>query len=494
MRQSLGQVRGYVWVWTVIIAVSCLWIAGHLFAAPQSNLTTLKPAPSSDRPDILFVQTPLLVAGPLAERFPSGSRIVLWKAAKALNAPLSLTDGFFAAADPQVSFDATKILFSGQKSQGERWQLWEMDLNGANKRQITQCAESCLRGAYLPANEIAFTVEELREGVIQSHLAVVKADGSQLRQITFGPAAFRLETVLRDGRIVASAPWPLYQDTPERILYTLRPDGTALESLRCEHGNENIQADADELNDGTVVFVRAKESATAGELVRLQRGAAAAMPLGARNAAYESPRQLSANELLVAKALLSSADAPAKFDLYILGAKNGALGELIFADPRLSSLQPLPVVPHDVPKHFWSTLDPELTTGYFISLNSYLSGDAPKGHVDKTIATVRVLTLNAVDGRERTLGEAPVESDGSFYVRVPANTPIRFILLDVKGEFIHEERGWVWTRPGEQRGCTGCHGDKNVAPENHWPMTLKRFDTPTPLGDTEHAPAISTAK
>jgi hydrazine synthase alpha subunit-like protein len=487
----LGQGRKHVWFCGAIITIFCLWVAAHLSAAPQNNSKTKEPPASASRPDILFVQTPSFVSGPLTERFPKGSRIVLLKAASASNAPISLTDGFFAAADPQVNFEATKILFSAQKSQKDHWQLWEMDLNGANKHQVTQCEAGCLRGAYLPAGEMVLTVES-PNGDSPAYLAVVKADGSQLRRITFGSAGFQLETVLRDGRIVASAPWPLYQDTNTRILYTLRPDGTALESLRCDHKNDAIQTDAEELNDGTILFVHAKEKASTAELMRLQRGLEVPTPLGPRNLTYESARQLSSNELVTAST--GASDSQPKFDLYVLQTKSGTLRERVFSDPKLSSVQPLPVLPHDVPKRFWSTLNPESETGYFISLNSYLSGDAPKGRIDKAIANVRVLTLNAVDGRERTLGEAPVESDGSFYVRVPANTPIRFILLDKNGAFIHEERGWVWTRPGEQRGCTGCHGDKNAAPENHWPMTLKRFDTPTPLGETEHAPATSTAK
>jgi hypothetical protein len=28
----------------------------------------------------------------------------------------------------------------------------------------------------------------------------------------------------------------------------------------------------------------------------------------------------------------------------------------------------------------------------------------------------------------------------------------------------------------------GCHENKAIAPENRWPLALKRFDTPTPLG------------
>jgi len=94
---------------------------------------------------------------------------------------------------------------------------------------------------------------------------------------------------------------------------------------------------------------------------------------------------------------------------------------------------------------------------------------------------VRVISLQSTGARERSLGEAPVEKDGSFYVEVPANQPVRFELLDANGQTIVAERSWIWTRPGEQRGCPGCHGDKALAPENRWPLTLKRFDTPTAL-------------
>jgi hypothetical protein len=183
-----------------------------------------------------------------------------------------------------------------------------------------------------------------------------------------------------------------------------------------------------------------------------------------------------------------------KFDLYTFQVKTATLGERLFADPQLSSIQAVPVAPHAVPKRFWSTLNPELNTGNFISLDSALSADDSRGRIATPIAKVRVFTVNSSDGKERNLGEAPVESDGSFFVQVPANWPVRFVLLDAKGQTIREEHGWVWARPGEQRGCTGCHGDKAVAPENHWPLTLRRFDTPTPLGEIDHGSTTSQAK
>ncbi|MGB7846480.1 MAG: hypothetical protein WBL63_12760 [Candidatus Acidiferrum sp.] len=471
-------------------AAACLFFVSYLAAFPQSAPTKHEIGAPSGRPDIIFVQTPVIISGPLAQRFPKGGRIVRLSPLDAQGAPVHLTNGFFAAADPQINFEGTKVLFSGQKNQGERWQIWAMDLDGSNKRQVTQCAEDCLRGAYLPDNEIAFTVEETRGRNLQSQLAVVKMDGSEFRRITFGTAPFQLETVLLDGRIVASAPWPLSgaeEGNGSRLLYTLRPDGTALESFRCEHRQKAIQADVAELQDGSLIFVRKTRAAgsAGGELVRIQQGAPEGALFGTRQGVYQSPRQLSQNELLISKKE-PSADSTGRFDLYSYYIRTGTVAERLFSDAQLSSIQAVPVAPHAVPKRYWNTLNPDSNTGNFISLNSYISSDDSRGLISTPIAQVRVFTMNSSDGKERSLGEAPVETDGSFFVQVPANWPIRFVLLDAKGQLIREERGWIWTRPGEQRGCTGCHGDKAIAPENHWPLTLRRFDTPTPLGEIDH--------
>ncbi len=492
---GLGQKRSFVWFWSVAVLAAYLLVVGHLPAAPQTAASKPTPIRATNRPELVFVETALFAPGPLAERFPQGARIVRFKHTCTSENPVLLTGDFFAAADPQVSFDMTKILFSGQKTRSDHWQIWEMDADGSNKRQVTRCNAECLRGAYLPVNEIAFTVEESGE----SYLAVANADGSQLHRITFGPAPFQLETVLRDGRIVASAPWPLLganETKAPRSFYTLRPDGTALESFRSEHRSVTVNTEATELEDGSLAFVREadSEAAIGGELTRVRLGQSEATAFGIRQGVFVSPRQLSPEELVVSKEETSSNGSSAKFNLYSLNAKTGVLGERIFADEKLSSIQAVPIEPRDVPKHYWSTLNPESKTGYFICLNSYSSADVPRQHIAEMIAAVRVLTASSSDGKERTLGEAPVESDGSFYVQVPANTPVRFVLLDAKGKTIREERGWSWTRPGEERGCPGCHADKALAPENRWPLTLKRFDTPTPLGEVEHGSATPQAK
>ena len=169
-------------------------------AAPQN--------PANVLPDILFVQAAQFSADPGQPRFPEGSRIVRLAIAQPGSLPVNLTEGFFAAADPAISFDGTMVLFSGQKNASEPWQIWEMQVDGAGKRQVTNCPEDCTRPAYLPGEEIAFTVGVRKISGRSSYLAVAKKDGSQVQRITFGPGDWRLETVLRDGRIVASASWP----------------------------------------------------------------------------------------------------------------------------------------------------------------------------------------------------------------------------------------------------------------------------------------------
>ena len=67
---------------------------------------------------------------------------------------------------------------------------------------------------------------------------------------------------------------------------------------------------------------------------------------------------------------------------------------------------------------------------------------------------------------ERVLGEAPIESDGSFHIEVPAQRPLRFQLLDDEGTVIGEQKSWTWVMPREWRGCVGCHEDREMVAPN----------------------------
>ena len=478
-----------------VTAAILLTICAVAFASDTKPSSTAgSSVAKAARPDLIFVQAADYSDRGGAQRFPEGSRIVRLHSQTYHAVPVDLTPEFFAAADPQVDFNAARILFSGQKARGDKWQVWEMDADGSNQRQVTRCAEDCLRPGYLPGDEIVFTVLEEKDGSLASHLAVANSEGSNVHPITFSPGDWWFETVLRDGRVLASASWPLssaQQGSAPRLFYTLRPDGAAMDSFRCEHQPSIVREDAQELEDGSIIYISTAvhPSETGGKLTEIQRGALAENKIESSGAGYLSPRPYFENQLIVSRQQSQSSGAPQKFALYSFDLQKQVLGPVLYSHAHLSSIQAVALAAHAVPKKFWSTLNPDSKFGYFISLDSYSSADAPNGRVASAIAQVRVVTRRSGENQDFILGQAPVEKDGSFYVEVPANQPVRFELLDADGKLIVAEKSWIWARPGEQRGCAGCHGDKALTPENRWPMTLKRFDTPTHLDKTENASA-----
>jgi hypothetical protein len=69
-------------------------------------------------------------------------------------------------------------------------------------------------------------------------------------------------------------------------------------------------------------------------------------------------------------------------------------------------------------------------------------------------------------GPRRILGIAPVEEDGSFHIRVPAEIPVTFQLLDEDYVALRTQRAWTWVMGNESRGCIGCHEDRELSPPN----------------------------
>jgi hypothetical protein len=58
-----------------------------------------------------------------------------------------------------------------------------------------------------------------------------------------------------------------------------------------------------------------------------------------------------------------------------------------------------------------------------------------------------------------------LDDDGSFNIQVPANIPIRLQVLDANGMALRSS-SWIWVKNHENRGCIGCHEDRELTPEN----------------------------
>jgi hypothetical protein len=62
-------------------------------------------------------------------------------------------------------------------------------------------------------------------------------------------------------------------------------------------------------------------------------------------------------------------------------------------------------------------------------------------------------------------GVVPIHKDGSVCFRVPPCRMLYFQVLDQEYRAVHTMRSWVSARPGEHRGCVGCHEQHNAAYE-----------------------------
>ena len=71
-------------------------------------------------------------------------------------------------------------------------------------------------------------------------------------------------------------------------------------------------------------------------------------------------------------------------------------------------------------------------------------------------------------------GVVPVAEDGSAHFTVPAGRSVYFQALDENYMELERMRTFVNLRPGEVRGCIGCHQPRGETPPDHTPVALLR--------------------
>jgi hypothetical protein len=183
------------------------------------------------------------------------------------------------------------------------------------------------------------------------------------------------------------------------------------------------------------------------------------------------------------------------YGLYTIG-RDGSNLTLLYNDPATQELDAVVVAPRFKPTVVPETVKPNDSTGVFVNQNVYFrqtnDGQARPNAAIREIKQVMVFegipvppnerSMDIGDTefeRKRVLGVAPVYADGSFSIRVPANTPISFNTLDSLGRAVVTKRSWLYARPGEKvTNCTGCHGPRGQK-SNDNPIALSQ--TPTNL-------------
>ncbi|MGA7565425.1 MAG: hypothetical protein WBW53_05055, partial [Terriglobales bacterium] len=406
-----------------------------------------------------------------ADRFSPDAAIFVQDA----NGRHALVPGFAASADPAVSLDGNSVLFAGKQQAQDHWQIWEIELEVAGRsarigtvpRRVTSCAEDCVRPFYLPADRIVYARKTGGRFVIEAADLVAGRKGSSNIQLTYGLGNYFPTDVLRDGRILFEATYPLgTKDIPE--IYTVYSDGSGVESYRCDHGRARYAGR--QIASGDVVFASGTGVSGSG-LGRFTSARAQEVRIPTPAGEYAGDiAETPSDDWLIAW----RPHAKDYFQVKRWTPGDSHLASVV-AEETANVVQPTLIIDHAVPKRHPSGLH-DWPNANLLCLNAYKSRYK---FAAGSIHSVRLYIQNSA--RITLLGTALVERDGSFFLQVPTEQPLQIELLDRSGRTLKREAGWFWMRRGEQRACVGCHAGPETAPENAVPMILLKSTTPADM-------------
>ena len=411
-----------------------------------------------------------------AERFPKGAQLLIVHAGK--TEPLMM--GFAASADANVSFDGKTVLFAGKQAASDPWQIWELTLADRSVRKVIATATDAVRPLYLPGGRMVwaqrapwgFQMESAEDGHPTGYTFLNPTAGPGVLPLTYTQASAFPADVLADGRILFEAGFPLGAGaTPE--LFLVYADGSGVESYRCDHGR--ARWGGRQLNSGDVIFTHGDS------LARFTSPLAHEELIAAPHAEYAGAIAETASGAWLVSAR-AAAGKPYALKLWKPGA--AALQTLLAVSGK-EIVEPVLIAPRNTPKRHPSGLH-DWSYANMLALDARQSR---MGDLKAAPASVR-LEMQDAQGRTIVMGTAPVESDGSFFVKTLADKPIRFALLDAKGAVVRQEHGWFWIRRGEQRICVGCHTGPERASENRMPAVLLRTTTPVDLTGAAQTEAV----
>jgi len=411
----------------------------------------------------------------------SDSRIVAINPQKPESKLKVLTEGYYSACSPQISYDGKSMIFATQKKQNDVWQICEMDLENLRIRQVTSSTENCFDPAYLPGERMMFSKLTSNDKVDSGKaLFTSNLDGADIEQITFNPHEYFASTTLKDGRILTISK-QLYPTQKGGMFIALRPDGTKAELFYKGIKGSKIRSRGWETTNGKIVFIESDINDTRDEnIISINYN----RPLHSRvnltseiKGDFYSVYPSQQGKFLVS--YRTSKNNP--YALYEFDAENKALGKVIYTDNNYNAIEAVVVKKQEQPRKLPSEINLSVKTGLLLCQDiNFTNFTSEENNFSTSKATgIEVLGINT------SLGKVTVEKDGSFYLKVLADTPFRIQTIDEKGQVVNGPGSWLYLRPNERRGCVGCHEDKEQIPENRQPLSVKNNPIVMPMQITE---------
>ncbi|MDR0391564.1 MAG: hypothetical protein LBH59_06635 [Planctomycetaceae bacterium] len=436
--------------------------------------------------------------------------------------------------EPRLSYDAKRIAFSFVAVPEQRidwrtlkvneegsseyyYHLYEMDIDGANLRQLTAENYDDMMPEYLPDGGLAF-ISSRRKGYSRCFGAQFSSrwhsytlhrmdadnngnlDPKTIIRLSNNDVSEWFPQVANDGHLWF-ARWD-YIDrdaVTHQNLWATRPDGTnpiAIWGNAAPKPHCMFQAKPIPKSNKIVFIASAHHSITAGPIcildpsvdansldaiTRLTSGAFPEAESKDIKEYYNSPYPLGDNLFLA-----SYSREPLRWEptpnpdnalgLYLLDNKGNR--EIIYRDKKIGATCPLPIISRHVPPIVRGATNEALAQeglGEMSIVNVYEGlGNVKKGSL-KQLRVVQIFPKTTavansprigVAGEENTravLGVVPIEADGSAKFLVPVGKPLLFQVLDEDGLAYQTMRSTTSVMSGEQVSCIGCHENKMSA-------------------------------
>ena len=407
-----------------------------------------------------------------------------------------LDDPAGGVRDPQVHYDARKILFSYRKGGQPYYHLHEINIDGTGLKQLTDGPYDDFEPTYMPAGDIVFCSSRCNRWVpcwstLVANLHCCDADGGNIRMFSSNIEQENTPVPLPDGRLLYTR-WE-YVDRSQvafHHLWTVNPDGTG---QMIYYGNMHpgvVMIDAIPI-PGTKKVVA---SFSPGHGRREHEGFITvvdptagpdAEPFAKRisgGADFRDPFPLAEDSFLVAQgtAILLMDGSGATTPIYGLPAADVAAGMAVH--------EPRPIVPRVRERLVPRRMDTGEPTGRLVLANVNYGrgmtgvepGDIKKllvleslpkpvnfnmpGHPMFQISHMEPLTIGGSFCLARVIGTVPVEADGSAYFELPAMRSLFFVALDENDLSVKRMQSFVTVQPGETTSCSGCHEQRTNTP------------------------------
>ncbi|MCP4573450.1 MAG: hypothetical protein GY838_13925 [bacterium] len=424
-----------------------------------------------------------------------------------------------AVSDPCVSFDGEKILFSLRPQGAGNHNIYEINADGSGLRQVTAGGGDDFDPLYLPNGRIMFTSS--RHGGMDEYnrapaevLYTCDYDGANITRRSFNMSDDFDPAVAADGSVIYTR-WEHFGTFNRFPLFFCNPDGSKAFHKYGPHNRNFFHPQP--MPDGRIIAIEStRVNEDAGPLAVLKLEMGPADPVLIQNSrhwdvltpqvnndgapwprgVFKYPFPLGGNKYVASYTLPAAEEQDVDYGLYTFTISQTGAGTdedpatvsidnltFLYNDPARNEYDAQLLAPHEPPPVIAPLGDDTVDFGIFTASDVFNRSttdgqEVPVKGVDAITEIAVIAGIPTQRGepndfsantfeKRALLGYAPVYPDGSFRMKVPANTPISFATLDELRRSIVTKRTWIYVKPGEEvNECTGCHKDRGLSDEH----------------------------